>query len=104
MERIRWKERQIEQARAALRESVIELKRVLHRRLSSRTAMAVGFAAGWLLGWRRPRRAGGNAARATARARHNLPYHWMRNYFVWPFLLRIARDLVLAQRPSRREA
>lgn len=107
-QRIHLKELQAEQARLALRESVEELRRVLHERLASRTALAVGFGGGLLLGWSRrrgrkakPRRAG---AAVSARRRGGMPQNWLRSYFVWPFLLATARDFVLSRRPGRREA
>ncbi|GEM_PF-3815138 len=107
-QRIRIKERQAEQARLALNESIAEFRRVLHERLASRTAMALGFGGGLLLGWsrRRGRRAKAKTAAQTARAgtRRGLPKTWVRSYFVWPFLLATARDFMLSHRPSRREA
>ena len=101
MQRIRLKESEAQQARLALEESIRELKRALHYKLSSRTAMIVGFAGGWLLGWRPRRRSRSQHGRAIT---SHLPRHWLRSYFVWPFLLRTARDYLLVHRPSRREA
>ena len=101
-QRIRLKETEAEQARRALDESIAELKRVLHYKLSSRTALILGFGGGWLLGWR-ARRAPSSSKARRARTSH-MPRHWLRSYFVWPFLLRTARDYLAAYRPSRREA
>jgi hypothetical protein len=109
-QQIRLKERQVELAQLALSESIVELRRVLRSRLASRSAMAVGFAGGLFLGLRRrsrrnkTQRASQSKADALqANKRHGLPKHWLGSYFVWPFLLATARDLVLSHRPSRRE-
>ncbi|MFL6649421.1 MAG: hypothetical protein ACJ8KO_15800 [Sulfurifustaceae bacterium] len=106
--RIDQKERQAEQARLALHETTVELRRAVRARLASRTAMALGFAGGWLLGWgtRRRVRRKRQPARVTAsdKTRRGMPQNWFRSYFVWPFLLATARDFVVARRPSRREA
>lgn len=107
-QRILLKERQAEQARLALRENVEEFRRVLHERLASRAALAVGFGGGLLLGWSRRRRhmkpGRATAAAVTNGTRRGMPQHWLRSYFVWPFLLATARDFVLSRRPGRREA
>lgn len=103
-QRIRLKERQAEQARRALNESIAEFRRVLHERLASRTAMALGFGGGLLLGWSRRRGRRAKAQTARAGTRRGLPKTWVRSYFVWPFLLATARDFMLSHRPSRREA
>lgn len=107
-QRIRLKERQAEQARLALQDNTAEFRRVLHAKLASRTAMALGFGGGWLLGlsiqrrYRKPKPA--VAPAATASQRQGLPRHWLRSYFVWPFLLATARDYLVSHRPSRKEA
>ena len=103
--RIRLKEHQAEQARLALDENMVELRRVFNAKLASRTAMALGFGGGWLLGWKvRHRKPKASPKAVTASQRQGLPRHWMRSYFVWPFLLATARDYVVSRRPSRREA
>lgn len=106
LQRIHLKERQAEQARLALLQTVDEFRRVLHGRLASRTALAIGFGGGLLLGWARRRNAkpGRAAANVAAGARPGMPKNWLRSYFVWPFLLATARDFVLSRRPGRREA
>lgn len=106
-QRIRLKEREAIQAREALGESVELFQQVLHERLASRSAMAAGFAAGLWLGWRRrSRRRQPEALHSKTKASgtSTLPRNWLGSYFVWPFLLATARDLVLSRRPSRREA
>lgn len=108
--RIRLKEREIEQARLALRQSTDEFRRVLRERLASRTALAVGFAGGLLLGWQQRRRRRAKRSRSAAakgdgtrlkRAAGGLPPHWLRSYVVWPFLLATARDALVSRRPTR---
>lgn len=104
---IRLKERQIEQARLALKDSTAEFKRVLRERLSSRTALALGFAGGLVVGWsrggRRRRPVKARVRDAAQQVKRGLPPHWLGGYLVWPFVLATARDFVVARRPSRRE-
>lgn len=93
------KQRQIDLARDTLNESVADFRRVLHRRLSSRTALAVGFGSGVALGWLKRRRRGPRV-QLPARAREAMPRHWFGHYIVWPFLLATARDWVVQHRPG----
>lgn len=98
-QRLKIKERQVRLARAAFTESYADAKRVLYRRLSSRTALVMGFSSGLALGWvngkRRP------ASRSLSkRVRTSLPRHWLGNYFIWPVLLGTARDLVVGKSKS----
>lgn len=114
--RIRRKEREIELARRALRQSSEEFRRVLHAKLSSRTALVAGFAGGVFLGWQQRRRQrrtrppprahqeGGRVRRLGRRATEGMPPHWLRSYIVWPFLLATARDAVVGSRPRRGQA
>lgn len=116
-QRIQLKEQQAELARVALSENIDEFRYVLKAKLASRTALAIGFGGGLLIGWRRSRRTRlqkqlkqaqsmeKQRKPATASQRQGLPNHWVRSYFIWPFLLASARDFVVSRRPTgRREA
>lgn len=103
--RIKLKEREIELARETIAESYGDMRRVLHRRLSSRTALVLSFGSGVALGLLRRRRR--QAAEPRPRklelpkqAREAMPKHWLGHYIVWPFLLATARDWVVSRRPS----
>ena len=98
-EQLSIKQRQIDLARATLSESYADFRRVLHRRLSSRTALALGFGSGVALGWLKRRRREPRVE-LPARAREAMPKHWFGHYIVWPFLLATARDWVVQHRPN----
>lgn len=102
--RIKLKEREIELARETVVESYADMRRVLHRRLSSRTALALSFGSGVALGLlrRRRRQAEPRPRRLELpkQAREAMPKHWLGHYIVWPFLLATARDWVVSRRPS----
>jgi len=100
-QRIKLKERQAELARDAFLQTYAELRHVLYRKLSSRTALVVGFGGGLLLGLLKGKRRRPAAAPATSPVRGSMPKHWLGSYFIWPFLLATARDLMIARRPSR---
>lgn len=96
-QQIRLKERQAEQAQAALDESTQEFRRVVYARLSSKTALALSFSGGWVLGWwRMKHRRRSNAKRVSERL--GMPRHWLGHHIVWPFLLGTVHDYLLSRR------
>jgi hypothetical protein len=102
--RIELKEREIELARETIAESYGDMRRVMHRRLSSRTALVLSFGSGVALGLLRRRRQASppeqRRVELPKRAREAMPKHWLGHYIVWPFLLATARDWVVSRRPS----
>ena len=103
--RIKLKEREIELARETIAESYGDIRRVMHRRLSSRTALVLSFGSGVALGLLRRRRRQASepehhGVELPKRARESMPKHWLGHYIVWPFLLATARDWVVSRRPG----
>lgn len=99
--RIKLKEREMELARATIAESYNDVRRVLHRRLASRTALVVGFGTGMALGLLKRRRRTMPRLELPKQARESMPKHWLGHYIVWPFLLATARDWVVSRRPTQ---
>ncbi len=103
--RIKLKEREIALARETIAESYGDVRRVLHRRLSSRAALVISFGSGVAIGLLRRRRhqpvdTRPNKLELPKHARESMPKHWLGHYIVWPFLLATARDWVVSRRPS----
>jgi len=104
-QQIRLKELQLQRAQAAFDESLDEMGRIWHARLSSKAALALSFSGGWLIGWWRWRKRARHSplpARAVLRDKLGLPPHWLGHYLIWPFLLGTAHDYLLSRRPTRK--
>lgn len=100
-QRIRYKAREIELARATIAESYGDIRQLIHRRLASRTALAIGFGSGLALGLLKRRRGARPRLQLPRQAREAMPKHWLGHYIVWPFLLATARDWVVSRRPTQ---